>query len=89
MDKETFYLSVKSLASSSDFESNNNLLKGIESPFYDDFLNCLKYGYSIPKAIKALDRIIEISHETVLTRNDVFLLLPKFISLISLLDNGS
>lgn len=85
MEKE-FLNTVEAFTSKIDFEDNSYQLK--EIPLYRraSFLNILKFGASIPVAIRASAKIESMSLHGQLTKGDIVNYLPDFRELISILD---
>jgi hypothetical protein len=86
MNKEEFIVHVRGLSTQVDFAKHEHLLNIFPKFQYKDFLKCLEMGFDIRKAFMVSDFLFDISRLTPLTIGEAFALIPKYRSIINIID---
>lgn len=72
-----FYTKVRTLVPPEEFSRCHQLLFMIDSFCYDDYIACLKYGYSMESSFRALEIISDLTRQTALSSADILSMLPR------------
>lgn len=72
-----FYTKVRMLVNPDEFSKFHQLLFMIDSCCYDDYIACLKYGYSMESSFRALEIISDLTRQTALSSADILSMLPR------------
>ena len=73
-----FYTKVRTLVPPEEFIRCHQLLFMIDSCCYDDYIACLKHGYSMESSFHALEVIARLIRQTALSSDDIISMLPTF-----------
>ena len=86
MDKNTFLIEVQKCSTSADWEANWRMTDTIEENDQQLFIDCLKSGADIPRALLIIEKLFEISVNTPLTSRQAFELIPNFRYIVNVLN---
>lgn len=73
-----FYTKVRTLVNPEEFSKCRQLLFMIDSFCYDDYIACLKHGYSMESSFHALKVLACLTRQTALSSDDILSMLPTF-----------